>query len=219
MIPTRKQERLDWLSDHLPLWSSNAGEIGLSDDDVSDLTALYASANTSWNTAKTSRNTAKNNTIAANTAFASMNNFLAALVKSIRSYAQATGNQEVYALAGLAPPAPPTPKPVPGIPTDVTTTVDNMGRIVLRWKSTNSAPSSGAAFQVRRKLAGQSKFRVIATVQSRRFTDESIPTGTLSATYIIKGFRGNNAGEPSEPVVVYLHSVQTGDDGELGLAA
>jgi hypothetical protein len=79
--------------------------------------------------------------------------------------------------------------------------------------------------QIRRKLAfegggGQSKYRIIATVQSRRFIDDTIPTGTASATYIIKGFRGNTAGEPSEPVVVYLHSVETGDgDGELSLAA
>jgi hypothetical protein len=47
--------------------------------------------------------------------------------------------------------------------------------------------------------------------------DDSIPTGAASATYIIKGFRGNAAGEP---VVVYLHSVETGaGDGDLSLAA
>jgi hypothetical protein len=94
-----------------------------------------------------------------------------------------------------------------------------MGRIVLKWKSKNSAPSSGAAFQIRRKLDGQSTFRLIATVQGRAFTDDAIPSGTVSATYIIKGIRGNSAGAPSEPTTVYLHSVDTGSDGELTLAA
>jgi hypothetical protein len=219
MIPSKKQERLDWLSDHLLLWSDVSAQIGLSAEEVAQLQTLYDSANSSWNTAKSSRIAARNNTFTANTAWSAMNSFLGAMVKAIRSHAQATGDDSVYAKAGLQPPAPPTPKPTPGIPTDVTTRVDNIGRIVLKWKSANSAPSSGAAFQIRRKLAGQSKYKVIATVQSRQFTDDSIPTGTSSATYIIKGFRGNNAGEPSEPVVVYLHSIETGEEGGLALAA
>jgi hypothetical protein len=219
MIPGKTQQRLDWLNDHLPLWAANAAEIGLSDDAVSQIQGLYSTANTNWNSAKAARNTARNATITSRTSYSAMNNLMGALIKTIRSHAQATGDKDVYALAGIQPPAPPTPKPAPGIPTDVTTTVDNMGRIVLRWKSKNGAPSTGAAFQIRRKLDGQSTFRLVATVQGRSFTDEAIPSGTISATYIIKGIRGNSAGEPSEPTTVYLHSVDTTSDGELMLAA
>lgn len=220
MIPTTRQHRFDWLNDNLPKWALNADDIGLTDQQVAQLQALVTSANSAWNNARSARIASRNATLTANTAWKGMNSLLGALVKAIRAHAQATGSDEVYALAGLTPPAPPTPKPAPGMPTNVTTDVDNIGRIVLKWKSTNSAPSTGAAFQIRRKLAGQSKYSVIATVQARTYTDATIPTGTPSASYIIKGFRGDTPGLPSEPVTVYLHSIDSDEtDQPLGLAA
>ena len=218
MIPTKRQDKLDWIQTHLPVWTANASDIGLTSDQVSQLQALFTAADSAWSTAKTSRIESRNDTLTSNAAWTTMNAFFAALIKAIRSHAQATGSQEVYALAGIDPPAPPKPMPAPGMPTDVTTTIDNTGRIILRWKSTNSAPSTGAAFSIRRKLSTQTAYTVIATAQGRTYTDDSVPEGVASASYIIQGLRGNTAGQPSEPVIVYFHSIDSAQP-HLSLAA
>ncbi len=218
MIPTKRQERLDWIQTHLPVWTANATDIGLTEEQITTLSGLHTAADSAWTNAKTSRIEAKNDTLTSNSAWSTMNAFFGALVKAIRSHAQATGSQEVYALAGIDPPAPPKPKPAPGMPTDVTSTIDNTGRIILKWKSTNAAPSSGAAFSIRRKLSTQASYTVIATVQGKTFTDDSVPEGIASASYILQGMRGNIAGEPSEPIIVYFHSIDTAQP-TLSLAA
>lgn len=219
-VPTKKNEMLTWLQQRSPVWAESTDDLGLTESQVTAMQAQLMQAAAAYAAAVDARNTAKSLMQTADTKLNQLRQTAGALVRVIRGHAIATNNPDTYDIAEIPPPATPSSKGAPGIPTNLTSSADNMCRVMLKWKSTNSAASTGAVFQIRRKLAGQSKFRLIATVQGRKFQDDSIPAGTDSAIYIVKGIRGEAKGEPSEPTTVYFHSVQTGDeDGELGLAA
>src|SRR5690606_14316239 len=136
------------------------------------------------------------------------------------AYAATSGEDNIYELARIDPPAPPSPVPAPTTPTDVVTTLTNTGAIHLKWKAKNASPSAGTAFTIHRKLDGQSAYQQIGTSGVRTFIDETGPPGTPSVNYMIRGIRGDKLGEFSEPVVVYLGKTpMNGEDGQLSLAA
>ena len=66
------------------------------------------------------------------------------IIRQIRTQAEVTNNPNVYNLAQVPPPAPPSPAPLPGQPTNFTVGLTGSGGILLTWKSTNSSPSTGA---------------------------------------------------------------------------
>src|SRR5207253_1893528 len=109
-----------------------------------------------------------------------------------------TNPATVYALAQIAPPAPPTPMPAPGRPTDIVVSLEPTGAVTLTWSAVEAAASSGAFFTIARRLPGQNGFSSIggapgSTSESRRmsFTDTTIPTSAAGtgAQYIIQGQR------------------------------
>jgi hypothetical protein len=98
-------------------------------------------------------------------------------------------------------------------PTDIRTPALIDGSIQLHWKATNAAPSTGTAFNIFRKLAGQTSYFPVGTVGVRTFTDSTVPPGTASIQYIIRGIRGDKTGPFSEPVTVYLGKAPFGEGG------
>src|SRR5690606_35494118 len=126
------------------------------------------------------------------------------MIRTISGYAATSGAINVWELARLDPPAPPTPVPAPTTPTDIATSLNNDGSIVITWTAKNAAPNAGTAFTVHRKLEAQASYTSIATVGVRTFTDEIVPPGTPSVQYMIRGIRGDKVGQFSEAVTVYL---------------
>jgi len=53
----------------------------------------------------------------------------------------------------------------------------------------------------------------VGGTMTKQFTDENIPVGTDSVSYIIQGFRGDKPGTPSDQIVV-----QFGVGGLVGFA-
>jgi hypothetical protein len=99
-------------------------------------------------------------------------------------------------------------------------TLESSGAVTLSWEATDAAASSGAFYNISRKLPGQSAFTPLggtsgSTSESRRmsFTDATVPTSAAGAgaQYIIQGQRGTLAGIASDAVVV-----QFGVDGGPG---
>ncbi|MFG0285734.1 MAG: hypothetical protein ACF8R7_15055 [Phycisphaerales bacterium JB039] len=142
------------------------------------------------------------------------------MIKTIRGYAATSGEANVWELAHIDPPAAPSPVPAPTTPTDIVTSLNNDGSIVIAWTAKNAAPNAGTAFTVHRKLEGHSSYTQVATVGVRTFTDETVPPGTPSVQYMIRGIRGDKVGQFSEAVTVYLGKTpMNGEEGGLSLAA
>ena len=124
------------------------------------------------------------------------------IIRQIRTQAEVTNNPNVYNLAQVPPPAPPMPAPLPGQPTNFSVGLTGSGGILLTWKSTNSSPSTGAYFTVRRRLAGENTFTVAGGTGSKSFLDDTVPFGTNMVTYLVQGFKGQAAGPESEQLTV-----------------
>src|SRR5690606_2252783 len=94
----------------------------------------------------------------------------------------------------------------------------NDGSIRIAWKAKNAAPGAGTAFTIHRRLDGQASYEVVGTSGVRSFIDETVPAGTASARYMIRGIRGEKVGGFSEPVTVYLGKVSMNGEGQGGLS-
>jgi hypothetical protein len=215
--PATAVQQIQWLKDRLADWTTNADSLGISDDSIAQLTTLVNAANTSLLDAVAARSIAKGKTQTFYSNAEPASAFASAIIKVIRAQAVTSDDPNIYELARLDPPAPPSPVPAPTEPTDLRTTVENDGSIRLSWKARNASPSAGTAFTIFRKLAGQESYVPVGTVGVRTFTDNTVPPGTPSIQYIIRGIRGDKAGPFSEPVTVYLGKASFDGAGGEGL--
>jgi hypothetical protein len=157
-----------------------------------------------------------------NQALAAATGNAADLIRVIKGFAELTTNPDaIYSLAQIPPPAPPTPASAPGKADNITVTLESDGSITLAWSASDLSASSGAFFNISRKLPGQSAFTNLggapgSTSESRRMflTDTTVPTSAAGAgaQYIIQGRRGTLFGTPSDAI-----TVQFGIDGGGGL--
>ena len=111
----------------------------------------------------------------------------------------------------------PTPLPAPGVASNIQVVLESSGAVTLSWDAQFGSASSGAFYNVYRKLPGQTAFSSIggapgSTAESRRmaFTDATVPTSAAAngAQYVIQGQRGTNVGDASSAI-----TVQFGIDG------
>lgn len=223
-IPKARTEQLEWIAFRLELWIANAEALGLDEGELAALQEALDQAVDDDEEARQALSAARTAFQRSAVSLASVRSRASMVVQLIRARATALEESALYALAGLEPPRKVgqggSTKGPPGMPVEIRSTIDNLGRINLSWNATDAAPSRGAIFQICRKLDGESIYSTISAVQGRKFTDADIPPGTRSASYIIRGYRGNQAGEPGQAHTVYLHSVahvragSAGDDEE-----
>lgn len=221
ILPDSIIQQIEFCESHVPVWASAPASIGLTAAQVTALDTATDGARTSYSKALGARQESKAATISLNTDSAAMRARAADLIRQIKAFAELQANPgAIYAAAQIPPPAAPAPVPVPGKPTDFNVTLEPDGSVTLSWLSTDSSASGGAFFAVSRKLPGQAAFIGIggasgSTAESRRatFTDSTVPASAAGAgaQYIVQGFRGTRAGDPSDAV-----TVQFGTDG-LGL--
>jgi hypothetical protein len=218
VLPDTVIGQIQFCEVHNPVWQAVPTAIGLTAAQVTALSAVTATARKSFNDAQTARALSKAATTKLATDARVMKLQVSDLIRQIKAYAelQATPGT-VYAAAQVPPPAAPTPAAAPGKPTDFAVSLESDGSVTLSWSASDSAASSGAFFTISRKLPGASGFVGIggapgSTAESRRatFTDSTVPATAASAgaQYIVQGFRGTRAGEPSDAV-----TVQFGTDG------
>src|SRR5690606_25698403 len=93
----------------------------------------------------------------------------------------------------------------------------NDGSIKLTWKAKNAAPHAGTAFTIHRRLDGQSSYEMVGTSGVRSFVDETVTPGSASASYMIRGIRGDKLGDFSEAVTVFLGKTPMNGEGGQGL--
>jgi hypothetical protein len=218
--PQSRRQQIDWLLARIADWTANAADIGLDPTQVSAFSAALSQVQTARDDALATRTLAKGKTQTFYGMADPVIETAGGMIKTIRGYAATSGEPNVWELAHIDPPATPSPVPAPTIPTDIVTSLNNDGSIAITWTAKNAAPNAGTAFTVHRKLEGQSAYTQLATVGVRAFTDETVPPGTPSVQYMIRGIRGDKVGQFSEAVTVYLGKTpMNGEEGQLSLAA
>ena len=221
ILPETLVEQIEFCEAHAPVWEAEFAQIGVSSAAATQFKNLTGIARTTYNNAQSARDASKAATITQTAAVRDMRNLASDLIRTIKAYAENQSKPAtVYAAAQIPEPLPPAPLGPPGVAQDMVVTLEPSGAITLSWSAFNAAASSGAFYNVSRKLPGQSNFTPIGgapgtTSQSRRmsFTDATIPTTAAGsgAQYIITGQRGTLIGVSSETIVV-----QFGVDGTGG---
>ncbi len=218
IIPTPKVEALQWCESHWPVWNDAPTTIGLTTTQTGLFKTKTEAARAAYNAAQDAKQAYRAAVTAQNSALSDATSNGQDLIRVIKGFAELTSDpNSVYALAQIPPPATPVPAQAPGKPSNFNITLQPDGSISLTWDATDSSASSGAFFNIMRKLPGQAAFTQLggtsgSTSESRRmtFTDTSIPTSAAGAgaQYIVTGQRGTRIGEPSDAI-----TVQFGTDG------
>lgn len=211
VVPQAKLEMIQFCEAHVPVWTAAPPtNIGLTAAQCTALDLVTKAARAKFNAAEAARNASKAATVIYDDACDSLRDNVGLLVKAIKLYADNQSNPDpVYAAAQIPPPAAPVANPPPGQPTNFKFELEPGGLLTFRWKSTNSSGSTGAYFAIARRLGPEGPFVNIGGTSAKVFTDDSIPFGVNSVTYIVTPKRTGVAGTPSDMV-----SVQFGVGGQ-----
>jgi len=209
VVPDKNLDAVQFFESHVPVWQAAPTTIGLTPALVTSCDNAAKAARAAYTAQQNTKNAAKAATATYLNSVSALRNIGGDLIKTIKAFADTTSNPNVYSLAQIPPPAAPTPLPPPGQPTSFAVQLTPAGALYLSWKSANSAASSGAFFTVKRRLEGESTFTLIGGTGSKSFSDDTVPFGTNTLTYIVQGFRGIEPGPESEQL-----SVQFGVGGQ-----
>jgi len=225
VLPRADLAMIEWFEQRIADWAADPTGIGLTGDQIITLSSQVAAGRSSYNTAQQARNTSRSATVVFHDDSGTLRNFGGDLIKTIKAFAETTDDQNVYADADVPPPAPPSPRGAPGMPTNITTALTNLGEIELAWKAENASASTGAFFVIQRKLDSETQWNNIGQVGTKAFSDATVPLGTARATYIIIPRRGDLVGPASTPFSVQFgveDPTQTQSEGgaeSMGIAA
>lgn len=202
VIPSSKEDMIAFFASHVPVWSAQAADIGLSPETVAELSALLSAAQDAVANQAAKDDEKKAATLAANQAAAALREAGAGDLATIKAFAKSTNDPSVYAKAQIPEPADRTPAPPPSMPYDLDADLDNNGNVVLTFKSDNAQSHTGVFFEVRRKLNGESSFALVGSTGTKSFTDTGIQAGTASAVYNVTAKRGELSSPTSENIYV-----------------
>lgn len=207
VLPESKLEQIQFCESHIPVWSANAAAIGLTAAQVTSLQTLTTTARSSYSSSQSTRQAAKGATTTFHNNTSAMRKAAADLIALIKAFAESKNDPNVYGIAQIPPPSPPTPSTPPGQPFNFGVAVEPTGALTLSWESENSAASSGGFFTVQRRLgAGGGYFTIGGTPgvggggRRTSFTDDTLPAGTPTVSYIVIPKRGTQTGTPGEAV-------------------
>jgi len=197
-IPNDRRERVQFYRNHIAPWSSHAAAVGLSAGQVTNLTTLVAAAEDAMAAAEAARQASKAATEAFYNAVSSMSTDGAALVKTIRAFAEATSDPNVYVLAEIPAPSGGSAVPPPGTPANFTVTLNQDGSLRLAWKCQNPKNSSGTIYEVRRRALGSmGPWQYAGASGTRSFIDDTIVAPTAGVSYQITAIRSTQRGTPA----------------------
>lgn len=205
IVPETRVGKIQFYQTHLPVWAEDPASIGLTPDAVSEMQQLVDAAREAYDAHSAAQQ-------AARTATAKFYNAVrrmhaggdgvaggAALLQLIKTYAQTTGDANVYAHARISAPAKPGrpgSAPAPGTPHRFSTNLRQTGELELIWKCDNPDGTVGTIYQVMRQV-DDGPFEKIAMVGEKKFLDRALPPGTRTCTYEVTALRSTGKGEPA----------------------
>lgn len=185
IVPTTQDGLLDWYSQHAPVWTVAAASIGLLPAQTTALSDLVTAAKTARDNRLNAAQAAKTATVAYNAALSNLGTFGAAMMATIRAYAEATDDEGVYQKADIPPPAKPTPAGPPVTPTEFTADPNADGTITLKWKG---SVAQNGGFDLERSIDGGA-YTAIKSTRSKTYLDKAIPMNSAMIVYRIYGTR------------------------------
>ncbi len=186
IVPHTQQGAIDFFANRAPTWAANQASIGISAAQVVDIDAKITVAQSKLAAAQAARIAARTATLELNEALADMRSFGGDLIKTIRAFAETTGDANVYTLSDIPPVAPPTPAGPPDQPTELTASILLPFGIGLEWKG---SVSQSAYFSIWRRLPGESAFTMLDTTKAKSFEDRTLPGATASVEYYVAAIR------------------------------
>lgn len=120
----------------------------------------------------------------------------AALAKIISGTASVTSEQKLD--LGLNVRAAGSPMPPPGTPDSFRIELLAGGGLELRWKCKHPGRAAGAIYHIYRRDVASAKFEFLGSSGKRRFTDETVPAGSMGVVYKVQAVRSTAMGEPAE---------------------
>lgn len=176
--------------------SAAYADYGISQSDALE----YAALNSVWRSAfeaATDPGTRTAGKIAAkNDAAAAVRAKAAALAKVINGTASVTNAQKLA--LGLNVRAAASPMPPPGTPTRFRVELLAGGSLELRWKCKHPGRAAGAIYHIYRRDGASAAFQFLGTSGKRRFTDETLPAGSMGVVYKVQAVRSTGEGQPAE---------------------
>ena len=216
-VPNTVLGKIEFFEQHIPVWSADPTAIGLTAQQIIDLTGLTGAARVAYNDAQSVRQTAKAATLTQNNAVADMMAFGTAAIATIKAFADISGDdQSVYAAAEITPDGSPSPLPPPVPATELAAELLNTGQIKLSWKGT---VAHGTFYAVWRRLGEGQPYETLGSVSAKSFTDTTIPVATPEATYYLITHRDELSSEATEPITVrfgYAEQSNNGTSSESG---
>lgn len=188
-VPRRLDQFVPWLQSHVTLWTGQGTppDIGLTTQQVADLSTLADDFVNKYDLAQSARADAKAATLEQNLALDAVRAMLGGDIEIIDGYAKTTGDPGVYARAQIDPPKPGTPRETAPIPTDLTIRAGSFGDLSLSF---DASKGQGSVFIIERQLrpiGGEPEAWTYADTSSEKtWTDTSVPSGIASVRYRVR---------------------------------
>ncbi|VAX40710.1 hypothetical protein MNBD_PLANCTO03-464, partial [hydrothermal vent metagenome] len=224
VLPDSRIQQIEWFEQRLAAWMSNTAAIGLTPAQVSQLQGELAAARADYMTAQQARNDSKSATVGFHASSDTLVDDGRDLIKTIKAFAEATNDPNVYVLADVPPPAPPGVVPPPGTPFDFRVSLLQDGAIELGWKCNNPTGGGGTVYEIKRSEAG-GPMAFINNTGAKSFVDNTVPANSGPVTYQITAVRSTLSGNPAQFTVQFgaggtnQNNNADSGDGELGIAA
>lgn len=183
-------DALQWIENHLAVWTNIPASIGLTLPQVTAATTKAVAARVAFDAAETARDGSKAATLTWNQALEEVRESVQGLLNIIKGFAEHTGNDAVYAIAQISPQSPPRPSPAPQTPESLKVLLTNMGVVNVSWTGTLAGRTF---YEVQRSFADtpiEGDWQALASVANRFFEDSTLPNGTPKAHYRVRAVRG-----------------------------
>ena len=221
VVPPTRQDMIDWYTARIADWTSNAAVLGIEMQSISDLATSLDAATTAQSDAFAARIASRDATVVYHNEAATLRDIGAGIVKTIKATIETSGNNNLYAVASIPPPTPPSPLGPPATPTNVTAVLNNEGFVRVAW---DGSRTGGTSFRVERATTPvggtQGSWTLLSTVEERVFVDQAVPQGLATALYRVKAQRSGGTSGASEPgQVVFGTGGSSQQQTNLGLAA
>jgi hypothetical protein len=219
-VPHTRLGKIEFYESHLDPWAISPAAIGLDPAAVVSLDARTVAARAAYDAHIAARDAALAATQAYYQAIEAMHAQPGAgsdMIETIRAFAGATGDSEVYTLAQIPPPRAPGTPPPPGTPFAFAVNLLENGALSLKWKNRNPRGTGGTLYEVSRQI-DDGPFVFVATTGTRAFTDAAVPAGSALVTYEITAARSTARGNPAR-LSVRLGVEDTGGAASTLLAA
>lgn len=221
VIPATRLEQLEFSEAHLPIFGTTPTAIGLTAAQVSTLSALTDTARKDYDAALSARQASKAATEAMYASVGNMRTQLADMVRSIKTFAEASANPaSVYSMAQIPAPQSPSEVPPPGTPFDFRVEILQNGALRITWKCDNPEGTSGTIYEVFRGAVG-STLSYVGSSGIKEFVDDTLPRSAVPISYQFTAVRSTRRGDPAVLTVSFgvagggggftINSVQGGE--------